>query len=142
VTAQLPFGNMRFRVDIDTLPSASVCNVLFPEGRIVAQGTRGKRAPRLRYGALILRRGLTRADDWYRWWHAAREGRRQLTRAATITLIDERGMPGLCWTFAATRPVAYQVSELRALGSELLTETLELAIGSFSANSVLDDRLS
>ena len=134
----LPFGNMRFRIDIDAVTSASVCEVQFPEARIVARAARGKRAPQVRYGPVILRRGLTRADDWYRWWNAAREGRRQVPRVATVTLIDERGMPGTCWTFTAARPVAYQVSNLQALGNALLTETLELAIGGFTANCVLD----
>ena len=63
-----PFGNMRFRVEIDGLPGGAALEVIFPEARL--SGQRGKRV--VRFGNLIIKRGLTRSTDWYDWWDAAR----------------------------------------------------------------------
>jgi hypothetical protein len=51
----LPFGNMRFRVEIEGLPGGGAVEVIFPEARIAARRQKGCA---VLYGPLIVRRGL------------------------------------------------------------------------------------
>src|SRR5262245_36719993 len=126
-----PFGNMRFRVEIDGLPGGAALEVIFPEARL--SGQRGKRT--VRFGSLIIKRGLTRSTDWYDWWDAARRAQRPPRRSLRVTLLDSGGRDASAWHFGDAAPVAYQLSPLNALGNEAVTETLELSVGSFAAYS-------
>ena len=126
-----PFGNMRFRVEIEGLQETGASEVIFPEARLAA----GPRQSCLvRYGTLTLRRGVTRSQEWYEWWDHARARRTLRKRAVTVVLIDERGADVIRWKFDGTRPCGYLLSNLNALGNEPLIETLELAIGGFAAS--------
>lgn len=126
-----PFGNMRFRVEIEGLQETGASEVIFPEARLAA----GPRRSRLvRYGTLTLRRGVTRSQEWYEWWDHARTARTLRKRAIAVVLIDERGADVTRWIFDAARPCGYSLSNLNALGNEPLIETLELAVGGFTAS--------
>ena len=125
-----PFGNMRFRIEIEGLQETGAVEVLFPEARLAA----GPRKSRLvQYGTLTLRRGVTRSSDWYEWWDHARISR-TLRKVVTVVLLDESGADVNRWTFESARPCGYRLSNLNALGNEPLIETLELEIGAFSAS--------
>ena len=125
-----PFGNMRFRIEIEGLQETGAVEVLFPEARLAA----GPRKSRLvQYGTLTLRRGVTRSSDWYEWWDHARISR-TLRKVVTVVLLDESGANVNRWTFENARPCSYRLSNLNALGNEPLIETLELEIGAFSAS--------
>jgi len=63
-TVRLPFGNMRFRVEIDGISGDGAFEVVFPEARIAGRGRKGRH---VLYSPLILRRGLTASCDWYAW---------------------------------------------------------------------------
>ena len=126
-----PFGNMRFRVEIEGLQGTGAVEVVFPEARLAA-GPRKSRV--VQYGTLILRRGVTRSHEWYEWWDHARTSRILRKRVVTVVLIDERGADATRWTFDDARPCGYLLSNLNALGNEPLIETLELAVGGFSAS--------
>jgi phage tail-like protein len=126
-----PFGNMRFRVAIEGLQESGATEVIFPEARMAAGP---QRSGRVRYGTLILRRGVTRSQEWYEWWNHARTAKTLRTRTVAVVLIDERGADVQQWTFHNTRPYGYLLSNLNALGNEPLIETLELAIGGFAAS--------
>ena len=84
-TVRLPFGNMRFRVEIDGISGGGAFEVVFPEARIAGRGRNGRR---VLYGPLILRRGLTAACDWYDWWDTARRARTPAPRFVRIVLLD------------------------------------------------------
>jgi hypothetical protein len=58
-TVRLPFGNMRFRVEIDGISGGGAFEVVFPEARIAGRGRNGRR---VLYGPLIprWRRGRSR----------------------------------------------------------------------------------
>jgi hypothetical protein len=103
-----PFGNMRFRLEIDGLPGSGATEVLFPEARLLPGA---RKAGAAQYGPLIVKRGLTASRDWHEWWDAARRG----------------------WLFEGAAPVAYHLSPLNALGNEPVIETLELSVESFAA---------
>jgi phage tail-like protein len=126
-----PFGNMRFRLEIEGMQSTGAVEVVFPEARIV--GGRGK-ARVTQYGTLTLKRGVTGSHEWYEWWDRARTSKTGSKRKVTVTLLDERGSDANQWTFLDARPFGYLVSNLNALGNEPLIETLELTVGGFKAS--------
>lgn len=123
-----PFGNMRFRVEIEGCPGVGAVGVVFPEARIDGDGQERRG---VRYGPLIVRRGLTPSRDWYEWWDAARQGRAP-RRSVRIVLRDGDKADACGWLFEDALPVAYLLSPLDALGNEPVIETLELAIGHFA----------
>jgi len=127
---RLPFGNMRFRLEIDGLEASGALEVIFPEARLPPQG---RKAGMAQYGALIVKRGLTASRDWYGWWDAARRDKRAPRRTVRVTLLDDGGAAAAAWVFGDAAPVAYQLSPLNALGNEVVIETLELSVGSFEA---------
>ena len=51
-----PFGNMRFRLEIEGLRETGAVEVIFPEARLTA-GPRRSRV--VQYGTLTIRRGVT-----------------------------------------------------------------------------------
>ena len=126
---------MRFRVEIEGLQETGASEVIFPEARLAA-GPRKSRV--VQYGTLTLRRGVTRSQEWYEWWHHARTARTLRKRAVAVVLIDERGADVTRWIFDDARPSGYSLSSLNALGNEPLIETLELAVGGFTAS--IDNR--
>ena len=126
-----PFGNMRFRVAIEGLQESGASEVIFPEARLA---TGSQRSRRVQYGTLTLRRGVTRSQEWYEWWDHARTAKIVRKRTVAVVLIDERGADVQQWTFDNARPYGYSLSNLNALGNEPLIETLELAIGGFTAS--------
>jgi phage tail-like protein len=130
-SASEPFLNMRFRVEIDGMRETGVLEVVFPAARLGGQLKNGIRA---RYGTMFLKRGVGRSQEWYAWWDQARR-RKTVARSVTVTLLDEAGSSAQRWTFRNTRPVAYSISNLDALGHEALTETLEVSVGGFDASA-------
>lgn len=127
-----PLTGARFRVEIDGAASGGAVEVVFPEARIV--NGRGKRV--VQYGALTLRRGLTRSKDWYEWWDRARSSRAGasgLTRTVRVTLVDRLQADVNRWTFLKALPTAYGVSPLNALASAPIIESLELSVRGFEA---------
>jgi hypothetical protein len=127
---RLPFGNMRFRLEIDGLPESGALEVVFPEARLLP---RARKAGAAQYGALIIKRGLTASRDWHGWWDEARRNKPIPRRTVRVTLLDDSGAEELSWLFGDAAPVAYQLSPLNALGNEVVVETLELSVGSFEA---------
>lgn len=125
-----PFGNMRFRLEIEGLPGSGAVEVIFPEARLLP---RARKAGAAQYGPLIVKRGLTASRDWHGWWDAARRDKLIPRRAVRVTLLDDSGVPASAWEFSDASPVAYQLSPLNALGNEVVIETLELSVGSFEA---------
>jgi phage tail-like protein len=126
-----PFTNTRFRVEIEGLRSTGALEIIFPEARIVRSP---HRAAHTRCGNLVLKRGLTASADWYDWWDRARRSKVAPKAIVRVVLMDARGQDANRWIFRNVRPVAYHVSPLNALGSEILIETLEATVGGFEAD--------
>jgi phage tail-like protein len=130
-TEREPFGNMRFRLEIEGLRETGAVEVIFPEARL-ASGPRRSRV--VQYGTLIIRRGVTRSHEWYEWWDRARTSRTPSKRTVAVVLMDERGADVQRWTFDDAEPRGYLLSSLNALGSAPLFETLELTVRGFKAS--------
>ena len=124
--ASEPFLNMRFRVEIEGLTDSGVLEVVFPEGRLAARAN-----GRVRYGTLFLRRGVGHSQEWYTWWDQARRAGKVRARTVTVTLLDHAGSSTRRFRFRTCRPTAYSLSNLNALGQDVLLETLELSVGGF-----------
>lgn len=134
--SRVPFGNMRFSVEISGTATTGAVEVVFPEARL---GGRSRKAGTATYGPLVLRRGLTRSRDWYDWWDAARRTRRPAVRAVRILLHDQASDGRVGWLLEGAVPVAYHLSPLNALGNEVVIETLELGVRHFEAFSAPAD---
>jgi len=126
-----PFGNMRFRLEIEGLRETGAVEVIFPEARLTV-GPRRSRV--VQYGTLIIRRGVTRSQEWYEWWNRARTSKTSSKRTVGVVLMDERGASVHRWTFVDAEPRGYLLSSLNALGNAPLFETLELTVGGFEAS--------
>ena len=130
-----PYGNFNFVVDLGggetggfsevTLPEAAVDVIEYREGADKHSAVR-KLPGRVRYGNLVLRRGVTGATDLYDWWRAVRDGGLD-RRNVTVVLQNDAREPVLAWRVRNAWPVRYACSPLRGDGAEVVVETLELA---------------
>lgn len=133
---RLPFGNMRFRLEIDMLAQGGATEVVFPEARLQPPG---RKAGDARYGPLIIKRGLTASRDWHGWWDAARRDKRAPRRNVRVMLLDDSGATVAAWLFGDVVPVSYQLSPLNALGNDAIIETLELSVSSMEAEAAAEE---
>jgi phage tail-like protein len=125
-----PLPSSRFRVEVEGLERSGATEVVLPEARIANEvGT----ARAVRFGHLVLRRGMLAASEWFGWWTAARHSSADSRRRVTVVLMDNRGADVQRWTLADAVPAAYSVSPLSAASGQPLIETLELTVGDLTA---------
>jgi phage tail-like protein len=130
-----PLPSSRFRVEVEGLERSGATEVVLPEARIVAEpGAAGEGAASVRFGPLVLRRGMLTASEWFGWWSAARRAPADSRRRVTIVLMDHRGADAQRWTVADAVPAAYSVSPLSATDGQPVVETLELSVGDVTAD--------
>jgi hypothetical protein len=125
-----PLTSARFRVEIDGLERSGATEVVLPEGRLVEEPGPARE---VRFGRLVLRRGMLAASDWYEWWTGARRSAAGSRRRVTIVVTDRSGADVQRWTLADAVPTAYAVSPLSATSAQPLIETLELAVTDMTA---------
>jgi len=126
-----PLGNMRFRLEIDRMQHTGAVEIVFPEARIVRTQRKARSTD---YGTLSIRRGVTASDEWFDWWDQSRRSKTALKRNVAVILLDERGNDVNRWLFVDATPLGYRVSNLNALGDEVLIETLELSVADLKAS--------
>lgn len=126
-----PLTSARFRVEVVGLERSGATEVVMPEGRIVDEPGAARD---VRFGRLVLRRGMLGTSEWYEWWTLARRAAADSRRRVTIVVMDGRGADVQRWTFADAVPAAYSVSPLSAASAQPLIETLELTIGDLTAD--------
>lgn len=144
VFREKPYSGSNFHVDLGSGklegPEAGLLEVIFPEVQLQTaeyrNGNEPTNEPRkiqsiVRYGNLLLKRGVIGSLSWYQWWDAMRNGDQALRNIIVTLLPEDRSGPVLAWKFVRARPVRYHFSPLHALDSEPLTETLELAFERF-----------
>lgn len=131
-----PYGNARFVVQIDGIEESAFTEVHLPElGESVIEYREGAdREVRARaipghphVGHLLLRRGFRGSLSLYRWYRDVADGAPGARRDVLVQLFDE-GMTAVVasWRLHGAWPARYAVSPLRALGSEVVTEEIEL----------------
>lgn len=136
-----PYSNYNFLVDIGTGetsgPSAGFCEVILPASTIdVIEYRTGnekdsatRKIPgRVRYGNIILKRGVIGELDLYQWWNDTRNGDITSFRTVRVSLQNEEHTDVvLTWIFHRAWPTRYEFSPLEAKGKETVIEVLELA---------------
>jgi phage tail-like protein len=80
---------------------------------------------RVKQGNVTLKRGLTTEHALLAWFKASVIDVEPTDLA--ITLYDSQGNPQRAWSFAQAYPVKWTVSDFNAGGTEVMTESLEIA---------------
>ena len=139
-----PYKNYNFLVDLGTgdvdtlqagfdqvvLPSATVDVIEYRAGNYSTNQVI-KFPGLVKYGNLVLRRGLIGALDLYEWWNQILSGQGGYRRTVTVSLQNEdRSSIVVQWQFDRAWPRAYRFSKLDARGKKVVVEFLELAIES------------
>ena len=131
-----PYANYNFSVDIGAsvgelgfaeaeIPAAEIEAIEYREGHDLPTAVR-KLPGRVRYGNVVLRRGVDGGLSLWEWFKAARDGQLE-RRHVTITLLDEQRNPVQQWRLRDAWPTKYDASDLNAKGNEVVIELLELA---------------
>ena len=133
-----PYANYNFVVDIGggaeiefsvvEIPPAEIEAIEYREGGDRTSAAR-KLPGRVRYGNVVLRRGISGRLDLWEWFEAVRSGQPS-RRDVSITLLDEQRQAAQRWLLRGAWPTKYDPSDLNAKGNEVLIETLELAVES------------
>ena len=128
-----PYANFNFVVDLGAeelafaeveIPSAEIELIEYREGADRTNASRKLPGP-VRYGNVVLRRGIDGRLALWEWFKAVRDGQ-PLRRDVRITLLDEQRQPVQRWNLRDAWPVKYDPSDLNAKGNEVMVETLEL----------------
>jgi phage tail-like protein len=135
-----PYPNFNFVVDIGAeiafaeaeIPAAEIEAIEYREGGDRTSVAR-KLPGRVRYGNVVLRRGIDGRLELWEWFKAVRDGVLE-RRDVTITLLDEARNPVQQWRLRNAWPAKYEPSGLDAKGNEVLIETLELAVESIDVD--------
>ena len=133
-----PYPNFNFVVEIGggeeiafaevELPAAEIEVIEYREGADGPSSSR-KLPGRVRYGNVVLRRGVSGRLDLWEWFKSVRDGQLQ-RRDVTITLLDEQRQAVQRWLLRDAWPTKYDPSDLNAKGNEVFVELLELAVES------------
>ena len=129
-----PFTTFRFLVEIEGLVVGGFSEVtgldIEVEVESYREGGLNTFAHELpgpvRYPArLVLKRGLTEADSFWRWYRDVARG--QIARKnGSIVLLDRTGQEAWRWNFTDAYPARWTGPQLRAGASEVAVETVEL----------------
>jgi phage tail-like protein len=129
-----PSINFQFRVEIDGMTTANFTEVILPEAltEIIeyregdSHTTVRKLSGLTTYGNLILSRGLKSDTELYDWWRHTEQGNIE-RRNLVVVIMDQSGEEQARFEFRETWPIRYKASDLKATGSEVVVETIEIA---------------
>lgn len=130
-----PYLDFNFRLEIDglevagfseaDLPEASIEAVAYREGADKASAAR-LLPGRVKYGAVVLRRGFSGDPALFEWWREVADGD-VARRNVGIVLLDEQRQEVARWLLRRAWPSKWKGPQLDALGNDVAIETLELA---------------
>ena len=136
VQRENPYPNFNFTVELGIgdeiqfaeveIPAAEIDVIEYREGADRTNASR-KLPGRVRYGNVVLRRGLSGRLELWEWFKAVRDGQLE-RRDVRITLLDEARNPVQQWRLRGAWPTKYDPSDLNAKGNEVAIELLELAV--------------
>jgi phage tail-like protein len=142
-----PFHVFRFQVDFDKDPIVGADNGAVPlcsgafsdctglettmEPKVIKEGGRNygavQRSGPVTFATVILKRGMTKTRDLYRWFELVGNGAYAYRLAATITMFDCSGKGVLSWKLEKALPVKFKAADLSAKNTEIGIEELHLA---------------
>jgi phage tail-like protein len=139
-----PYRDFNFHVEIDgigesqfsevSVPDAEITIVEYREGADKTSATR-KLPGRVRYGNIVLKRGVSGDLALWEWFRAIASGDFQ-PRNVSIVLLDAERQPVIRWNARDAWPTKYDSSDLSAKGNEVVIELLELAVESLEVEAV------
>jgi phage tail-like protein len=142
-----PYHVFRFRVDFKSSPlkasdgdAVPLCSGAFSdctgleatmEPKVIKEGGRNygviQRSGPVTFATVILKRGMTKTRDLYRWFKLVGNGAYAYRLAATITMFDSSGSGLLSWQLEKVLPVKFKAADLSAKNTEIGIEELHLA---------------
>ena len=136
-----PYGAFNFLVEISgytgvtafmqcALPAASIDVMEYRNGNDLLSNVH-KLPGLVRYGNLVLKRGLTNSTTLWSWFSSFVQGAGK-TQTVTVTLLDASKTPMMKWVFTNAWPVRYETPDLDGKKSALAIETLEVAVDGMS----------
>jgi phage tail-like protein len=131
-----PYRSFRFLVEIDgiiqggfnevTIPDSAQEPIEYREG--TDQPTMRKIPGLIKYGNVVLKWGTTDSMELYEWRKAVEDGKTaSARRSMAVIVLDEEGNATSRWEFSDAWPTKYDSPDLKASGSEIAIETLEIA---------------
>lgn len=79
------------------------------------------------FATVVLKRGMTRTPDLFRWYQLVAGGAYALRLSAEIAVMDTDGQPALTWGLDRCLPIKFKAADLNARGAEIGIEELHLA---------------
>jgi phage tail-like protein len=142
IVRERPYSNNNFLVDLGdgvtdgpeqgflevTLPEASVDVVEYRSGNEKESGRR-KITALAKYSNVTLKRGVIGSLNLYHWWNEVRNGNQNTQRTVTVQVLNEdRSQVVMIFKLLRARPVKYTAGPLNAASSDVLIESIELAV--------------
>jgi phage tail-like protein len=137
---QDPFGNFRFKLELGNVEVAGFaeCTGLSIETKVLEYKEGGNNATTLKFpeastfGNITLKRGVTTSNDLIEWQLDVVSGtfsknKRSSNPSIAVVLMDEKGTSVRRWNLIRAFPVKWVGPDLKATGSEVAIETLEIA---------------
>lgn len=142
-----PLHVFRFRVDFEKDPftgddrrAVPVCSGSFSEctgleatmePKVIKEGGRNygvvQRSGPVTFATVVLKRGMTKTRDLYKWFEMVGKGAYSYRLAATVTMFDTAGKGVLAWRLEKALPLKFKAADLNAKGTEIGIEELHLA---------------
>ena len=129
-----PYRSFRFRMEIDSITAAQFTEVsglqleteteTFEEGGV--NDFVHQLPKRTKYQHIILKRGISDADEMWKWYQDVVSGKFK-RKTGSIILIDIDGKDKLRWDFFEAFPVKWGGPEFKAESNTVAFETIELA---------------
>jgi phage tail-like protein len=129
-----PYKNFRYQLEMEGLNvggfseasgfDASYDVIEYREGNMPV--TPMKMPGLIKYGNVILKKGVTNSTELFQWLKTGLEGS-PARKTVTLTLLDESGAPAAAWRILDAWPAKYNAPDFNASGSEAAVESLELA---------------
>ena len=79
------------------------------------------------FATVVLKRGMTRTPDLFRWYQLVAGGEYAWRLSAELVVLDSAGEPALTWGLDNCLPVKFKAADLNARGTDIGIEELHLA---------------
>jgi phage tail-like protein len=139
-----PLHVFRFQVDFNVAGSDSssvaLCSGSFSEctgleatmePKVIKEGGRNygvvQRSGPVTFATVVLKRGMTKTRDLYKWFELVGNGSYAYRLDATITMFDTAGAGVLSWKLESAIPVKLKAADLNAKNTEVGVEELHVA---------------
>lgn len=129
-----PYGNFRFKVEIDCVIKAGFSEVSGLQAETETEEVREggvnnyvHKLPKItKYPNIVLKRGMTDSNFLWNWHQNVIAGKIERKNGAIIVLDSEKNEK-LRWNFSGAYPVKWSGPDLKADSNTVAVETLELA---------------